>query len=448
MIKQGLHVAILLLCSLHSNRVTVQGGLTGQFFLESPENVTVVNSGEHARLRCVVANKVGECQWVRDGFGLGYDRQLPSFPRYLMPEQSGREGVCDLTIDPVLPLDEGTYQCQVSAGPGVPAVVSQKARLQVNSPPGVPHIWEAREVDQLEGELGELVELHCESEGARPSAELNWINGDGERIVSHVTQHVTRIEDSKLFKTVSILKFYFQKEEKISCTAHSDAFPIPKSSRSVEITFGRKPIQEEKLAVEGESFTLACGDASVSSKSKYKWFMDGQELTNETNYHLLVQEFSKVFDNSVLKCISQNINGKFRTIKVITLKHRQKDAVESLPVPLESKQNDKKKRRKEKTKEQDHIKNVRKTTFTCIVEEEMNKSSEPEFVWMNGKLEKILKEKSVNAYDDSNTKVLCKVVPNGYKKLKQMEKKIKGMTKSMKKFSKTLERITETVDVP
>jgi len=446
LIERGLHVVILLTSLLHSNNLSVQGGPTGQFFIESPQNLTIVNSGEHARLRCIVANKVGECQWTRDGFGLGYDRELPSFPRYLMPKESGKDNVCDLTIDPVLPLDEGTYQCQVSAGPGVPAVITQKVSLVVNSPPGQPHIREAKEVDQIEAEMGELVELHCESQGARPSAEINWINADGERIVSHVTQHVTRIEESKLFSTVSILKFYLQKEEKITCTAQSDAFPIPKTSRSLEVIFGKKPVQEEKLAVEGESFTLDCGDSSGSFDSTYKWFMDGQELENENNSQLEIQEFSKVFDNSLLKCITQNVNGKSKTLKFITLKHRKVDTVAPQAMPLTSKQD--KDKRKKKGKKSDSNKKVKKTTFTCIVEEEVTESSEPEYVWMNGKLEQVIKENTINAHDDSNNKIICKVIPNGYKKLKQMAKKMKGMTKSFKKFSKTLDRITETIDVP
>jgi len=443
-----LHMGILSLLLLPGNRVNVQAGPTGQYFMESPQDSMIVNSGEHARLRCVVANKVGECQWTRDGFGLGYDRQLPSFPRYLMPDESGDNTVCDLTIDPVLPLDEGIYQCQVSAGPGAPAVASQKVNLVVNSPPGQPHILQAKEVDQIEAEMGELIELHCESQGARPSAELNWINAEGEKLVSQVTQHVTRIEETKMFKTVSILQFYLQQEEKISCTAQSDAFPVPKVSRSIEVTFGKKPVEEERMAVEGESFTLDCETEQKSISAKYKWFIDGKEIENETSSKLEIQEFSKGFDNSVLKCISENVSGKLKTIKVITLKHRHVD--ENLPIA--SALTDKKEKKKKNKSNNKNVPsgkiNSKKTTFSCVVEEEIEEANEPEYIWMNGVLEKVTKQKTVDAHDENNHKITCRVIPNGYRKLKQMERKIKGMTKSMKKFSKTLSQITETYDVP
>jgi len=79
-----------------------------------------------------------------------------------------------------------------------------------------------------------------------------------------------------MFKTVSILQFYLQQEEKISCTAQSDAFPVPKVSRSIEVTFGKKPVEEERMAVEGESFTLDCDTEQKSISAKYKWFIDGE----------------------------------------------------------------------------------------------------------------------------------------------------------------------------
>jgi len=51
-----------------------------QYFIQSPSNVTV-SEGSMARLTCKVANKVGECQWTRDGFALGTDKQLPESRR-------------------------------------------------------------------------------------------------------------------------------------------------------------------------------------------------------------------------------------------------------------------------------------------------------------------------------------------------------------------------------
>ena len=58
-----------------------------------------------------VCYRTGDCQWTRDGFGLGVKTSLPGFPRYRMSE-AGDPGDCDLIIDPVLPTDEAVFQCQ------------------------------------------------------------------------------------------------------------------------------------------------------------------------------------------------------------------------------------------------------------------------------------------------------------------------------------------------
>ena len=67
---------------------------------------------------------MGDCQWTRDGFALGTDKTLPELPRYRME-------TCDLVIDPVLPLDEGLYQCQVGGARGVAPVASEVAGMRL-----------------------------------------------------------------------------------------------------------------------------------------------------------------------------------------------------------------------------------------------------------------------------------------------------------------------------
>merc|ERR1719245_622778 len=99
-----------------------------QLFLSQPSSMTT-NQGEHVRLQCRVANLAGSCQWLKDGFGLGADPQMPDFPRYLMGDAASLPGHCDLTIDPVLASDEGVYQCQVSPGQGSQGLLSLPAKL-------------------------------------------------------------------------------------------------------------------------------------------------------------------------------------------------------------------------------------------------------------------------------------------------------------------------------
>ena len=58
-----------------------------------------------------------------------------------------------------------------------------------------------------EHRLSLLLKLQYESQGGRPPAEIQWWDGEGRRIVSDVTEHVKRMEDTKMFKTVSTLRF-------------------------------------------------------------------------------------------------------------------------------------------------------------------------------------------------------------------------------------------------
>ena len=150
---------------------------------------TTASEGAEARLECGVVNQVGDCQWTRDGFALGTDPQLPEFPRY-------RLAGCDLVIEPVVPLDEGQYQCQVSGARGGGGVMSEVATLTVNCEPGQPYIVEAQQGDTISLERGEEVELHCQSQGGKPPAEIHWWDSLGNRISAGMSGNETQAQDN------------------------------------------------------------------------------------------------------------------------------------------------------------------------------------------------------------------------------------------------------------
>merc|ERR1719244_1954976 len=218
----------VLLSLVVSQNDPVEGGVAGQYFVISPTNMTV-RSGEPTRLQCMVGNKVGHCQWTRDGFALGADTEMPDFPRYSMSGAGDDE--CDLMIDPVLPIDEGVYQCQVGGGAGSGPISTSPVSLSVNSPPGQPHIIQGQKADQLEVDQGEVVELECESYGGKPAPQIDWVDGTGNKILSDVTQHVSKIGETGLFRTSSALRLKLEMPKVIICIAQSDAFPTKKVSR-------------------------------------------------------------------------------------------------------------------------------------------------------------------------------------------------------------------------
>merc|ERR1712013_274399 len=95
-------------------------GPAGQYFSSEPADTTAV-AGGHLQLECVVENRKGQCQWTKDGFGLGLDPDIPGFPRFSMS-------------------------------------------------------------DMLEVEEGEEVVLACERHGARPAAEIHGTDDNGREI--------------------------------------------------------------------------------------------------------------------------------------------------------------------------------------------------------------------------------------------------------------------------
>lgn len=64
-------------------------------------------------LQCVVGNQRGPVQWSKDGFLLGYDREIPGFERYSMIGDANL-GVHNLKIIEASNEDNGEFQCQVT----------------------------------------------------------------------------------------------------------------------------------------------------------------------------------------------------------------------------------------------------------------------------------------------------------------------------------------------
>ena len=84
-------------------------------------------------------------------------------------------------------------------------------------------------------ETRERIELTCQSQGGRPFAELQWTDAQGQRLkAKDVEEHVTRIEDTSMFRTLSKLKMKVEESTQIICTAHSEGFPELRKSVPLE----------------------------------------------------------------------------------------------------------------------------------------------------------------------------------------------------------------------
>ena len=100
------------------------------------------------------------------------------------------DGGCTLNIDPAQPEDEGEYQCQVGAVSGMPAIVSDIARVTVVAAPAMPYIVQARDRDVVEVVEGEELVLDCVTHGAKPAAEIIWKDETGKVYISNILETV------------------------------------------------------------------------------------------------------------------------------------------------------------------------------------------------------------------------------------------------------------------
>jgi len=370
---------LFVLIIIHTSHIT-HGVPTGQYFITTPVN-SIVNSGQHVRLSCKVGSIAGSCQWTRDGFALGTDRNLAGYSRYLMA--GDREDVCDLSIDPVLKLDEGTYQCQVSGGRGMPPIATSPVYLSVNTEPGIPYIVQAKEDGVMEVEKLEEVELQCESQGGRPPAEIQWWDGEGRRIVSDVTEHVMRMEDRKTFKTVSTLKIKASNYQLITCSAHNDVFPAGRMSKSVQIGTEDQVEVETKELEDGDSVEIICQEQQNDRSVKFKWLINDAEIFDEDKNILELQKFSKSFDNSHIKCLIEDSMGHFNVVRAVKLvyKIKARGNVSNHPQPvlkflLNNSISQRSQKQKDVTK--------KKTMLSCEMKDDNAK--EPNYVYMDNSI--------------------------------------------------------------
>merc|ERR1712233_33729 len=117
-------------------------------------------AGQAVSLPC---GSSSDCTWRKDGEELALEERSDQ-ARFTI-------GSCALTIEPVLPGDEGMYECNNG---------KSRHRLTVLVEAGVPYIEEGKQ-GMVEVQEGHQAELHCVSQGGKPAAEIEW-KRDGQSV--------------------------------------------------------------------------------------------------------------------------------------------------------------------------------------------------------------------------------------------------------------------------
>merc|ERR1719376_1710449 len=185
--------------------------------------------------------KEGSCQWTKDGYGLGVDPLLSSYPRLMMRD-------CNLDISPLLPSDEGVYQCQVS----------------------------------------------------------------GVAIEDGVDMKIVQMEDGKTFKSISTLRYTPLSDTEITCSAQNSVFPSPKTSvilikhlqkPKVYLDLGSPEVQT------GDSLNITCNTVAYPESVRYSWYLNGQVIVSEKSATMMINTITKTANMVGIRCRAVNRVG-------------------------------------------------------------------------------------------------------------------------------------------
>ncbi|XP_064098211.1 kin of IRRE-like protein 2 [Macrobrachium nipponense] len=162
----------LLLVLLTMIRSTVSGVFRQeQVFTISPHSVRV-NAGEDVFLECVIQNQQGKAQWTKDGFALGFERDVPGYPRHSYSGDPSK-GQHHLVIKGATLDDDGEYQCQVGPTTDTSALAAS-ANVTVMVAPTSLNIIRGADSSVVQGTEGHNLYLQCLVNGARPAPSIAW----------------------------------------------------------------------------------------------------------------------------------------------------------------------------------------------------------------------------------------------------------------------------------
>lgn len=228
--------------------------------------------GHQVVLRCPLHTGSLTVQWQKDRFGLGFDPQLSSFPRYSYDQsQAG----CDLVIKEVDIKDGGLFTC-TAVYPGQGMTVVSSVELVVMVGVSQPQILQDNPVTLVEGHT---VVLKCMSQG-KPAPDLSWQHEDGSEVEAVVNTSSVRLGRS-LFRTESHLTLTAERSQqfsqKIFCSAQNF---VEKKSSSVTLIVHHKPqLELTQLNDQGEILQFRCTVKSRPRAGSVTWHLNTRPLS-------------------------------------------------------------------------------------------------------------------------------------------------------------------------
>ncbi|XP_043232874.1 irregular chiasm C-roughest protein-like isoform X2 [Amphibalanus amphitrite] len=282
-----------------------------QTFSTEPEDQSV-ETGQTVVLPCKVDGAAGAVQWTRDEFGLGVDRDLPSWPRYKMIG-TDRDGVYSLEVQRVALEDDAVFQCQVGAAAGSPGIRSRNARLNVLVPPSAPRIVQG---EDLSTTAGVVIKLQCESRGGKPPPKLEWFDSDGTQLENNITSEDRHMSDGKRYVVESTILLEPEARHdgaNITCKAKNEALDEP---QSVALTLHVKYPPEVAVEIDStqvneyDDVTFKCSaTANPDDDLIFKWFIRDEVVVGDHGRELKLSSIGRELNSAAVKCDVTNEIG-------------------------------------------------------------------------------------------------------------------------------------------
>ncbi|XP_032421045.1 cell adhesion molecule 3 isoform X4 [Xiphophorus hellerii] len=216
-----------------------------------------------------------------------------------------------INISDVQLSDEGEYTCSIFTMP----VRTARATVTVLGVPGTPQI------SGFENPVpeGEKVTLTCTSTGSKPPAKLRWYKGDIE--VQGRPDVVESVPDDPTYNVSSELTLEVTANDddtKISCVVDHDSVKHgeKKSEQSLRVLYAPDVAitPEERMAIEGQKFSLQCSGKGNPEPTIYSWEKAEGELPPLAKADGAFLSFSVLnkSDNGMYICHADNGIGKGR----------------------------------------------------------------------------------------------------------------------------------------
>ncbi|XP_028966925.1 nephrin [Galendromus occidentalis] len=292
--------------------------LEQQHFKTRPQSVQLIE-GQTTELQCQIGNLGGQVQWSKDGFVLGYEADIPGFPRYQMIVDEPR-GIYNLKLNKVTLDDEAEYQCQVGPVPDHRAIWSAAYVTVLVPPKQIELRHKGNDSGTLDAVEGDQLSMSCWVRDTKPPASIRWFRNnqplEKDKVQKRIDTNGER-ELSSVFTKVEIYPRLDDARAVFTCEAQHPALKAPlRSSVVLNVLYAPNAPEiqgyPERELMSGDSLTLVCISRGGNPPARLDWFKNDTPVRSRyrqddheamATYSIMVSDQD---DGFVLRCDASN----------------------------------------------------------------------------------------------------------------------------------------------